>query len=138
MRIGECINLAFDCLRSLGQNQWALHVPLGKLYTERLVPVDEDIRQIVTRMLTLRALDPSSSLQKSAGLLLPRSGSFHTLYGTLSNTLHRAAERIGCSHRITCHQLRHTYATEMLRLGVSLPALSLVEPWARREILAED
>jgi site-specific recombinase XerD len=123
MRIGECINLAFDCLRSLGQNQWALHVPLGKLYTERLVPVDEDIRQIVTRMLTLRALDPSSSLQKSAGLLLPRSGSFHTLYGTLSNTLHRAAERIGCSHRITCHQLRHTYATEMLRLGVSLPAL---------------
>src|SRR5205807_2677911 len=37
--------------------------------------------------------------------------------------LHRAAVRIGSSDRITPHRLRHTYATEMIRLGVSLPAL---------------
>ena len=42
IRIGECMHLALDCLRSLGPNQWGLHVPLGKLYTERLVPVDEE------------------------------------------------------------------------------------------------
>jgi site-specific recombinase XerD len=123
MRIGECINLALDCLRPLGQDQWALHVPLGKLRTERLVPVDNDIRQTVTRILTLRALDPCSSLQPSAGLLLPRWGSSQLLYATLSKTLARAAGRVNCSQRVTCHRLRHTYATEMLRLGVSLPAL---------------
>jgi hypothetical protein len=69
-----------DCLRSLGQNQWALHVPLGKLYTERLVPVDEHVRQIVTRILTLRAEAPASHLAKSASFLLPRSGRFDALY----------------------------------------------------------
>jgi len=123
MRIGECINLTLDCLRPLGQDQWALHVPLGKLYTERLVPVDENARNIVARILALRALAPASRLQKSAGLLLPRSGGFYTLYQTLSDTLTRAAERAGCSGRVTAHRLRHSFASEMLRLGVSLPAL---------------
>ncbi len=123
IRIGECIHLALHCLRSLGQDQWALHVPLGKLYTERLVPLDENVRQIVTRILTLRAEAPASHLAKSEGLLLPRRGDFHVLYRHLRLALQRAAEQVGCSHRITCHQLRHTYATEMIRLGVSLPAL---------------
>ena len=40
IRIGECIHLPMDCLRHLGPEQWALHVPLGKLHTERLVPLD--------------------------------------------------------------------------------------------------
>jgi len=123
IRIGECVNLALDCLRSLGQNQWALHVPLGKLYTERLVPVDEQVRQIVTRILTLRAEAPLSHLANSANFLLPRPGGFDALSNALRIALHRVAGRVGCSHRITCHQLRHTYATEMIRLGVSLPAL---------------
>jgi len=122
IRIGECIHLALDCLRSLGPNQWGLHVPLGKLHTERLVPVDEHVRQMVTRILTLRALAPASHLARSASFLLPRSGP-DTLYRNLRQALHRVAGRADCSHPITCHQLRHTFATEMIRLGVSLPAL---------------
>jgi integrase len=36
MRIGECADLSFDCLRSTGPDQWAIHVPLGKpLRTEK-------------------------------------------------------------------------------------------------------
>jgi integrase len=66
IRIGECIHLALDCLRSLGPSQWGLHVPLGKLHTERLVPVDEHVRPMVTRILTLRALAPASHLAHSA------------------------------------------------------------------------
>jgi integrase len=38
MRIGECADLSFDCLRLVGPDDWAIHVPLGKLKTERLVP----------------------------------------------------------------------------------------------------
>ena len=40
MRIGECADLSFDCLRILGPDRWAIHVPLGKLKPERWVPVD--------------------------------------------------------------------------------------------------
>jgi site-specific recombinase XerD len=124
IRIGECINLTLDCLRSLGPDRWALHVPLGKLYTERLVPVDENGRQIIARILELRAgvICPSSPA-KSGGLLLPRSAGFASSYQTLCKCLRRAAERAACSTRVTPHRLRHTFATEMLRLGVSLPAL---------------
>src|SRR5450759_2124097 len=47
MRIGECVDLSFDCLRLLAPGQWALHVPLGKLHTERLVPIDDSVCQLV-------------------------------------------------------------------------------------------
>jgi site-specific recombinase XerD len=123
IRIGECINLTLDCLRSLGPDQWALHVPLGKLYTERLVPLDENGRQIIARIRELRARVSPSSLTKSAGFLLPRSAGFASSYQTLCKVLDRAAEGAACSARVTPHRLRHTFATEMLRLGVSLPAL---------------
>src|SRR5215470_5459032 len=49
MRIGECLDLPLDCLRCIGKDQWAIHVPLGKLRTERLVPVDPFVCRIVHR-----------------------------------------------------------------------------------------
>jgi site-specific recombinase XerD len=123
IRIGECIDLAVDCLRSVGQNQWALHVPLGKLHTERLVPVDDHVRHMISRILTLRRESVFSQLPSLASYLLPRPYGRASVYNRLSHALSRAAERAQCSHRVNCHQLRHTYATEMVRLGVSLPAL---------------
>lgn len=119
IRIGECIDLALDCLRPLGPDQWALHVPLGKLHTERLVPVDDEVRQMVARILSLRTLASAPS----ANFLLPRGSGHDALYQTLVLALAQAAKRAGCSCRPTPHQLRHTYASEMVRLGVGLPAL---------------
>jgi len=123
IRIGECVDLAINCLHSLGPDQWALQVPLGKLRTERLVPVDEEVRQIVDCILTLRGQAPAFHLARSTRFLLPRSGPSSTLYHKLRVALHQTAKRAGCSDRIIPHRLRHTYATEMIRLGVSLPAL---------------
>jgi len=123
IRIGECIDLAVDCLRQLGTDPWALHLPLGKLHTERLLPVDQEVRQVVARILALRADASPDSLARSKGLLLPRSAARSAFYTTLSHALANAAQRAGCSGPVTSHQLRHTWASEMLRLGVSLPAL---------------
>jgi site-specific recombinase XerD len=126
IRIAECIDLALDCLRQIGSDQWALHVLLGKLHTERLVPVDEDGRRIMDRILALRALAPLARLAKSEGFLLPRYGGHYAVYQTLLFALADAAKRAGCSCAVTPHRLRHTFASEMLRLGVSLPALMLL------------
>jgi site-specific recombinase XerD len=123
IRIGECIDLALDCLHQIGPDQWALHVPIGKLHTERLVPADADIRQIVARILALRAAAPPASLTQSDGLLLPRPDSRDAFYQTLLPALADAATRAGCSGPVTPHRLRHSFASEMVRLGVSLPAL---------------
>jgi len=120
MRIGEFLDLPTDCLRHLGDNQWALHVPLGKLHTERWVPVDEDLRRIHARILLLR--DPSSTTPHPT-LLLPQPASHCGRYSVLQRALVKAAGEAGCSGRVTLHRLRHSYATEMLRAGVSLPAV---------------
>lgn len=123
IRIGECMNLPLDCLRQLGPDQWALHVPLGKLHNERLVPADSELRRIVERILALRASALPSHLANSQGLLVPRPGSRYCFYLKLLSALAQAAKRVGCSRHVTPHVLRHDFATEMIRLGVSLPAL---------------
>jgi len=115
--------LALDCLRQVGTEQWALHVPLGKLHTERLVPADPEVRRIVERILTLRTSAPLARSAQSQDFLLPRRGRHFPLMTSLRLALEQAAKRAGCSYHVTLHRLRHTFATEMVRLGVSLPAL---------------
>ena len=120
LRIGECLDLSTDGLRPLGQNQWALHVPLGKLHTERWVPVDDNIRKILDRLVALRAPTPSGQ-PPSWLLTLPqgRRVSQHSM----RQALRHAAQLAGCAVSPQPHQLRHTYATELLRAGASLPAV---------------
>ena len=125
IRIGECIHLPIDCVRHIGPDQWALHVPLGKLHTERLVPLDSQGLHLIERILELRALSSPGRLRKSEGFLLPRVGGRFALFQTLREKLAVFAKRSGCADTkpISPHRLRHTWATEMLRCGMSLPAL---------------
>jgi len=120
MRIGESANLSLDCLRPLGADQWAILVPLGKLKTERWVPVDSFGCQLVARLRALRAHDASSKIK---GFLVSPTLSRQTIIRNLRATLHQVAAAVGIATRIVPHQFRHTYATEMLRAGVSLPAV---------------
>jgi len=119
MRIGECVDLSFDCLRSIGPNQWAVHVPLGKLKTERMVPVDPFVCDLVRRLQFFRSLDPLPA----DGRLLARPRRKEALVRQLRDYLHQVCHALGLSTRIVPHQCRHTYATEMLRAGVGFPAV---------------
>jgi len=119
MRIGECADLPFACLRSTGPDQWAIHVPLGKLKTERMVPVDSFVVALIQRLRFFRSLDPLPP----DGRLLARPSSKEALVRQLRDYLHQVCHSLGLPTRIVPHQFRHTYATEMLRAGVSFPAL---------------
>ena len=119
IRIGECADLSSDCLRSTGPNQWAVHVPLGKLHTERMVPVDSFVCTIIQRLRFFRSLD---SLPAD-GRLLARPLTKEALVRQLRDYLHQVCHSLGLSTRLVPHQLRHTYATEMLRSGVGLAAV---------------
>jgi site-specific recombinase XerD len=133
IRRSECSHLTLNCLRQLDQDQWALHVPLGKMHTERLFPADEEVRRLVARLLTLRAQTTAHRLARSDGWLLPRRsvryrsrrpcGDFIVIENALCEYLKHAAQRAGCSQHVTPHMLRHTFATEMVRLHLSLPAV---------------
>jgi site-specific recombinase XerD len=94
-------------------------VPLGKLKTERMVPVDSFVCESVQRLAFFRSLD----LLPADGKLLARPRTKEALVRQLRDYLHQVCHALGLSTRIVPHQLRHTYATEMLRAGVGFPVL---------------
>jgi integrase len=118
MRIGECVDLSSDCLRELGPDQWAVHVPLGKLKTERWVPVDSSVCELIARIRALVAAP-----KESRRLLFPGSRGRRSFVLRLRATLRDAAAAAGIPTRIVPHQFRHTYGTEMMNSGVTLPAV---------------
>ncbi len=123
MRVGECLNLAVDCFRDLGDQQWAIRVPLGKMHTERLVPLDAHSRSLIEHLDDLRNRAPAKARKLSTFLLMREDGS-RPSYSQMVAMIRKAARKANCSaSRITTHQMRHTFATEMLRGGASLPAV---------------
>ena len=119
MRIGECADISHDCLRNVSPDRWAIHVPLGKLKTERMVPVDSFVCELVQRLRFFRSFDPLPL----DGRLLSRPHGKQVLIRQLRPYLQEVSAAAGISTRIVPHQLRHTYASEMVRAGVTLPAL---------------
>ena len=114
MRISEAADLSFDCLHASGTDQWTIHVPLGKLKTERMVPVDSFVCQLVQRLRFFRSFDPLPA----DGRLLARSSTREALIRKLRRYFHEVCAEAGIGKRIVPHQMRHTYASEMLRSGV--------------------
>jgi integrase len=107
MRIGEAADLSFDCLYPSGKDQWTIHVPLGKLKTERMVPVDSFVCSLVQRLRFFRSFDPLPADHR----LLARPRSKQTLIRTLRAYLHEVSAAAGIPTRVVPHQLRHTSDT---------------------------
>jgi site-specific recombinase XerD len=124
MRIGELVDLELDCVHEVpGSGAW-LKIPLGKLLTERMVPIDEETTGLIDRIVTHRS--PGRPLRhprtgKLADFLLTRQGRRVSAY-TLRDELHRAAAEAGLDG-VVPHMLRHTYATALVNAGCSLQAL---------------
>ena len=102
-RIGEAADLSFHCLYASGKDQWTIHVPLGKLKTERMVPVDSFVCALVQRLRFFRSFDPLPADHR----LIARPRSKQTLIRTLRAYLHEVSAAAGISARIVPHQLRH-------------------------------
>lgn len=124
MRIGELLDLELDCVHEVpGSGAW-LKVPLGKLDTERMVPIDEETLAIVDRIVEQRSPGlplPHPRTGKLAEFLLTHQGR-RVSADTLRVELTRAATEAKLPSA-TPHQLRHTYATALVNSGVSLQAL---------------
>ena len=135
LRLGELLDLELDCLWELpGHGTW-LKVPLGKLNTERVVPLDAD---------TLTALDAWMTVRgKQRALTHPRHGRpvdfLFVIAGArigpnrvrrgIADAIHaaRLTDPSGQLLHITPHQLRHTYATNLVNAGMSLQALMALQ-----------
>jgi integrase len=108
MRSGELADLELDCVHEVpGSGAW-LKVPLGKLLTERMVPIDEETLKLVDRITVHRS--PGRPLRhprtgKLADFLLTHQGR-RVSACTLRDELRRAAAEAGLDG-VVPHQLRH-------------------------------
>ena len=127
LRIGELVDLELDCVHEVaGQGAW-LKVPLGKLDSERMVPLDEETLILVDRIVTNRS--PGRPLRhprtgRMVEFLLTHQGRRISIY-TLRDELAAVARAEGLP-QVTPHQLRHTYATALVNAGVSLQSLMML------------
>ena len=124
LRIGELVDLELDCVHEIpGQGAW-LKVPLGKLNTERMVPLDEETVALIDRIVAHRSPGrplPHPRTTRPTDFLLTHHGRRLTV-DHLRDVLTRVTADAGLPH-ITPHQLRHTYATALVNAGVSLQSL---------------
>lgn len=121
LRLGECLDLELGCVVDYGLTGTWLRVPLGKLGTERAVPLDADT------VATLDAWAEHRGAQRPHPH--PRTGKptdfQFTEHGRrlkawrIRASLRTAAAAAGVPGpggqplNVTPHQLRHTYATEL-------------------------
>lgn len=124
LRIGELVDLELDCVHEIpGQGAW-LKVPLGKLDTERMVPLDEETVALIDQITAHRSPGrplPHPRTGRPTEFLLTHHGQRVSVY-LLRDVLTRVCEQAGLPHT-TPHQLRHTYATALVNAGVSLQSL---------------
>ena len=131
LRIGELLDLEIGSIIDYGPAGTWLLVPLGKLATERMVPLDAATLTVLDEWAAHRGAHrpvPHPRTGAPVDFLFTSRG---RRLGTtrLRNGLLAAAGSAGLRGPgnqvlvVTCHQLRHTWATSLANAGMSLQAL---------------
>jgi len=115
LRKGEFLNLTVDSVVQIGAAYW-LHVPLGKLRSDRYIPLHPQLKDLLDDWLAHR---PDSL----------RTPFLFVEYGQrirqtrVDRAVAKAASAAGIGH-VNPHRLRHTLATQAINRGMSLEAIA--------------
>ena len=115
LRKGEFLDLTVDSVVQIGAAYW-LHVPLGKLRTDRYIPLHPQLKDLLDAWLTARP----------ASLRTPYLFTEHGQrigQGRVDRAVAKTARAAGIGH-VSPHRLRHTLATQAINRGMSLEAIA--------------
>jgi integrase len=115
MRKSELLALTVDAVVQIGSAYW-LRVPLGKLHTDRYIPLHPDLKAMLDDWIAQR---PTGL--RSNRLFLERGRPVNP--GRIDRALAHVAAAAGIGH-VTPHQLRHTLATQAINRSMSLDAIA--------------
>jgi site-specific recombinase XerD len=121
IRIGELISLKFECVRRDHNDHAFLKVELGKLHSERLVPIDrqtEDLIESIRKQSFLNYILFNPDVYPDRLLNDPKGRKVSQKYP--NDALRAASSGCNTAGPITSHRLRHTYATALLNAGVGM------------------
>jgi integrase len=112
IRSGELSGLDDDAMVLIGDTHW-LRIPVGKLHTDRYVPLLPSLVELIDNYRATRVPRSGRLVERDDGRPFDR------------RTIHRyvatVARRAGVGH-VHPHQLRHTLATQAKPSGVALDA----------------
>ena len=131
MRAGELLDLELDCITDYDTHGTWLRVPLGKLGTERTVPLDPEPLALLDAWITNRGEQralPHPRVGRPTDFVFVEHGrrlGAHRLRTGLHTAVAAAqlCDRAGNPLHVTLHQLRHTFGTTLINAGMNLPAL---------------
>lgn len=131
LRIGELLDLELDHITDYGPNGTWLRVPLGKLHNERSVPLDDQALDALDEWLVQRRPQRAHPHPRDGHLADftfvdkgRRLGPARIQRGLRDAVIAtRLTGADGQRLRVTAHQLRHTWATELANAGMSIQAL---------------
>lgn len=121
LRVGELRSLTLDCITTDFNSNWFLKVPLGKLYNERIIPLDPKTVEIVQRIQTFHSGRPEAGSENKYLISNPR--------GKRRSNAHFAAvfqettRGLAIPGQVHLHRLRHSFATSLLSGGLSITTL---------------
>ncbi len=115
LRRGEFVDLKIDAVVQIGSAYW-LRVPVGKLHTDRYIPLHPQLKQLLDQWLAGR----SGTLRTD--YLFTDHGRRITAW-RVDSAVKKVARRAGLG-RVSPHQLRHTLATQAINRGMSLEAIA--------------
>ena len=115
LRKGEFLDLTVDSVVQIGAAYW-LHVPLGKLRTDRYIPLHPQLKDLLDAWLAARP----ASLRTPC--LFARHGQ-RIGQGRVDRAVAKTAQAAGIGH-VSPHRLRHTLATQAINRGMSLEAIA--------------
>jgi len=115
LRRGEFLDLTVDSVVQIGAAYW-LHVPLGKLRTDRYIPLHPQLKDLLDAWLA----DRPATLRSP--YLFVAHGQ-RIAHHRVDRAVAKAAGAAGIGH-VTPHRLRHTLATQAINRGMSLEAIA--------------
>ena len=115
LRRGEFLDLKIDSVVQIGAAYW-LHVPLGKLRTDRYIPLHPQLKELLDAWVASRpaSLREPWLFMDHGRRLGPES---------VRKAILKVAQEAGLE-KVTPHQLRHTLATQAINRGMSLEAIA--------------
>jgi site-specific recombinase XerD len=114
LRVTEFCELTDDAIVTMNETNW-LRVPVGKLHTDRYVPLLPHLVELHREWLDWNGPNTTGRLISNKGRPLNRF--------SVSRTVAACARIAGIGH-VHPHQLRHTLATQSINNGMSLEAIA--------------
>jgi site-specific recombinase XerD len=114
LRVTEFCELTDDAIVKMNETNW-LRVPVGKLHTDRYVPLHPSLIELHRDWVAWNGPNTTGRLISNKGRPLNRD--------VVTRIVKRCARIAGIGH-VHPHQLRHTLATQSINNGMSLEAVS--------------